>query len=129
MPTDPFVTEPGTLAGVPPGGAAGAVLTKNSGNDGDSGWATAVTRTPAVTTPTLGAAAQLADKVHDADVYIDVTTAGNVVVAIGPTSGVATTIFSGTSPIQSIHVHLPAGWFIAVTTSDTGAWSATAITC
>ena len=82
---------------------------------------------PAATTPTLGAAAQLAQTTQVATVYIDVSTGGNLVVAIGPTSGVANTLFSGTSPIQCITVRLPPGWFIAVTTSNTAVWSATAI--
>lgn len=32
---------PGTVSGLPAGGAAGQVLTKNSATDGDAGWATA----------------------------------------------------------------------------------------
>lgn len=83
--------------------------------------------TVTVTTPTLGAAAQLAQIVTTTTLYIDVSTGGNLVVAIGPTSGVANTIFSGTSPIQMVTVRLPAGWFIAVTTSNTAVWTATAL--
>ena len=84
--------------------------------------------TVAVTTPTLGAAAQLANITVRSTIYIDVTTAGNLVVAIGPTSGVATTLFSGTSGIQLLTVILPAAYYIAVTTSNTAVWTATAIT-
>lgn len=83
--------------------------------------------TATVTTPTLGAAAQLAQVLTKATIYLDVTTGGNLVVAIGPTSGVADTIFSGTSPIQMLTVHLPAGWYIAVTTSGAAVWSATVL--
>ena len=78
-----------------------------------------------VTTPTLGAAAQLAQLTQKVQVLLDVTTAGNLVVAVGPTSGVANTVFSGTSPIQLLNVPLPAAWYIAVTTSNTAVWSAT----
>ena len=84
-------------------------------------------QTVTVTTPTLGAAAQLAQTTQKATVNIDVTAAGNLVVAIGPTVSVATTLFSGTSPIQGLTVHLPAGWFIAVTTSNTATWTAVAL--
>ena len=79
---------------------------------------------PSVTTPTLGAAAQLAQTTMRATIYIDVTAGGNLVVAIGPTVGVASTIFSGTSPIQMMTVVLPPGWFIAVTTSGATTWTA-----
>jgi hypothetical protein len=80
-----------------------------------------------VTTPTLGAAAQLAQTTLQSTIMIDVTTAGNLVVAIGPTSGVANTIFTGTSPIQLLTIPLPAAWYIAVTTSNTAVWSATVL--
>ena len=88
----------------------------------------AVNSNPTVTTPTLGAAAQLANKTVVQQLYIDVTAAGNLVVAIGPTAGVANTLFSGTSAIQCITVRLPAGWYIAVTTSNTATWTTTAVT-
>ena len=87
------------------------------------------TPTATVTTPTLGAAAQLADKTHDAMLYILVSTAGNIVVKIGSTSTPANTVFTGTAAVSLITVRLPAAWYVSVTTSDTGAWSTTAITC
>jgi hypothetical protein len=85
----------------------------------------------AVATPTLGAAAQLAQTIADAMLYIAVGTAGTLTVAIGPTSGVATVIVNGlAAAIGDLYtVRLPAGWYIAVTTGTTAAWTATAITC
>lgn len=80
------------------------------------------------TTPTLGAAAQLANKTVTQTIYIDVTTGGQLTLAIGPTSGVANTLFSGTSPVQMMTVRLPPAWYIAVTTSGAAVWSAVAIT-
>ena len=86
--------------------------------------------TPTATSPTLGAAAQLAQVTNDAEIYLDVTTAGQLTVAIGPTSGVANTIFSAAAAaVGLISFRLPAGWYVAVTTSSTAAWTATAITC
>ena len=82
---------------------------------------------PSVTTPTLGAAAQLAQTTQVATVYLDVSTAGNLTVAIGPTSGVADTLFTGTSPIQMMTVRLPPAWFIKVATTNTAVWSATVV--
>lgn len=87
-----------------------------------------VNTSAAVTTPTLGAAAQLGQITQVSTIYIDVTATGNLVVAIGPTAGVANTLFSGTSGIQCITVRLPAAWYIAVTTSNTATWTATAVT-
>jgi hypothetical protein len=104
------------------------VLLSASGADGGVGFifggtaafnnGTNTAQNATVTTPTLGAAAQLAQTTMDSEIYLDVTTAGNLVVAIGPTSGVANTIFSGTSPIQLVTFRLPAAWYVAVTTSN-----------
>lgn len=84
-----------------------------------------------VTTPTLGAAAQLAQTTKDSMLYIVVGTAGTLTIAIGATSGVTTTIVSGVaSSIGDMYsIRLPAGWYIAVTSSTTAAWTTTAIIC
>jgi hypothetical protein len=84
-----------------------------------------------VTTPTLGAAAQLAQTTKDSMVYITVTTAGTLTIAIGATSGVANTIVAGlAAPLGAMYtLRLPAAWYIAVTTGTTAAWTATAIGC
>lgn len=85
----------------------------------------------AVTSPTLGAAAQLAQTTQDAMIYIDITVAATgFQIAIGATVAVANTLTTGAAPaIGSMYtVRLPAGWYIAVT-STTGSWTAKAITC
>jgi hypothetical protein len=94
-------------------------------------FGTSTAQGAAATTPTLGAAAQLANTTRDAMLYIAVGTAGTLTIAIGATSGVATTIVGGlAAAIGDLYtVRLPAGWYIAVTTSTTAAWTATAITC
>jgi hypothetical protein len=84
-----------------------------------------------VSTPTLGAAAQLAQTTNDAMIYIDITGAATgFAIKIGPTSGVANTLTTGASPsLGALYtVRLPAGWFIAVT-STTGSWTSVAVTC
>lgn len=83
----------------------------------------------AVTTPTLGAAAQLAQTTNDANLYITVTTAGTLTIAIGPTSGVANTIVAGlAAPLGAMYtLKLPAAWYIAVTSATTATWTTTAI--
>ena len=117
---------PGLYPGGSPAGPQGAQGAAGSSNATSSNTSS----TAAATTPTLGAAAQLAQTTHDAMIYIDVTVVGNLVVAIGPTSGVANTLFSGTfGGVGAVTVRLPAGWYIAVTTSNTAVWTATAITC
>lgn len=101
------------------------------GNSAFQAAGTNTSGTAAKTNPTLGAAAQLANTSQDAMIYIEVTTAGTLTVAIGPTSGVADTIVNGVATAigSLISLRLPAGWFIAVTTSDTAVWTATAVTC
>lgn len=85
----------------------------------------------AVTTPTLGAAAQLAQTTKDVMLYIVVGTAGTLTIAIGPTSGVANTIVAGLAvPLGAMYsIRLPAGWFVAVSSGTTATWTTTAIVC
>jgi hypothetical protein len=109
---------------------AGIVVENPSGNPAvvfNSGTGSNTAATANILTPTLGAAAQLADTTHDAMVMIQVTTAGQLTVAIGPTSGVADSILNATAVAagQLITLRLPAGWYIAVTSSSTAAWTAT----
>lgn len=101
---------------------ANAALVINAGTN----TATAAT----VTTPTLSAAA-VVNTGYDVMVYIVVGTAGTLTIAIGPTSGVANTIVAGLAvPLGAMYsIRLPAGWFIAVTTTTTAAWTTTAIVC
>ena len=95
----------------------------------NGGTTTAGTAT--VTTPTLGAAAQLAQTTQDAMLYIAVGTAGTLTIAIGPTSGVANVLVNGlAAAIGDLYtVRLPAGWYVKVTTGTTAVWTTTAITC
>jgi hypothetical protein len=80
--------------------------------------------------PVLGAAAQLAQVTADSMIYLSVTTAGTLTVAIGPTAGVANVLSGGLAVgIGLITFRLPAGWFVAVSTSTTATWTAKAITC
>jgi hypothetical protein len=84
----------------------------------------------AVTTPTLGAAAQV-NTVYDTMLYIVIGTAGTAfTIAVGPTSGVANTIVNSVVATSGgmYSVRLPAGWYIAVT-GTTATWTATAIVC
>lgn len=85
----------------------------------------------AVTAPVLAAAAQLAQTSADAMLYIDVTVAGTLTIKIGPTVGVANTIVNGLAAAigDQYTIRLPAGWYVAVTTSTTAVWTTTAITC
>jgi hypothetical protein len=87
----------------------------NSGNE-----ATAFTQTPAFAN---GTASQLSDTNRDYMVYLTVGTAGTAFsIAIGPTSGVTTTIVpSSTATTGEVYtVRLPAGWFLK--------WTATTAT-
>lgn len=62
-----------------------------------------------------GVAAQLADTTRDYMVYLTVGAAGTaLVIAIGPTSGVADTVVpsSAATAGEVIAVRLPAGWFL-----------------
>lgn len=81
----------------------------------------------AVTAPTIGAAA-VVNSTTDVELKIAVTAAGQLTVAYGPTSGVANTILSATAVAagQLITFRVPKGWFVAVTTSSTATWTATA---
>jgi len=80
--------------------------------------------------PTLGAAAQVSTTL-DQEISIAVTTAGQLKVAIGPTNAVAETILNATAVVagQVVSFRLPAAFFVAVTTSSTAVWSASAIAC
>ena len=118
----PDVTLARTAAGV-------ATLTGVLANAASGGSNTAASA--AVLTPTLGAAAQLSDRTRDYMAYIQVGTAGTaLVVAIGPTSGVATVVHSSgvATAGQLVTVRLPAGWYIQVT-ATTATWATTAISC
>lgn len=121
-----FPAPTATLAN--PASALGAlsvagVLSANGGTNTAAG--------AAVTTPVLGAAAQLAQTTQDSMLYIEITTAGTLTIAIGPTVGVANTIVAGLASAvgDQYAIRLPAGWFIAVTTGTTAAWTTKAITC
>jgi hypothetical protein len=70
-----------------------------------------------------GTAAQLSDLTRDYMLYLSVGTAGTALtIAIGPTSGVADTIYTASVATagQSVAFRLPAGWFWK--------WSATTAT-
>ena len=114
---------------LPPIGAAGGGLSGSYLNPGVASTNTAAGA--AKTAPVLGAAAQLAQTAADAILYIAVGTAGTLTVAIGPTAGVANVIVNGlAAAIGDLYtIRLPAGWFVAVSTTTTAAWTATAITC
>ena len=112
------------------GGTNGQVLTGVTGSE-PSFQDPNITPTATATAPTLGAAAQLANKTNDAMLYIAVGTAGALTIAIGATSGVTTTIVSGvTAAVGDLYtIRLPAGWYVAVTSTNTAAWTTKAITC
>jgi hypothetical protein len=84
-----------------------------------------------VITPTLGAAAQLADQTRDYMLYVDITLAGTaLVIAIGPTSGVANVITTGgtASLGQVVSFRLPAAWYVKVT-ATTATWTTLGVGC
>jgi hypothetical protein len=88
---------------------------------------------PAIT-PTFanGTASQLADSSRDYMVYLQVGTPGTAfTLAIGPTSGVATTIVSSATPTAAelFAVRLPAGWFLKWAGTSTTLARQTAVGC
>jgi hypothetical protein len=79
-----------------------------------------------------GTAAQLTDTVRDYMLYLTIGTAGTgLSVAIGPTAGVADTIYTAATATagQSISFRLPAGWFWKWTATTATLAEQTAIGC
>jgi hypothetical protein len=79
-----------------------------------------------------GTASQLSDTTRDYVVYLQIGTAGSAVsLAIGPTSGVATTLMASATPIADslLTVRLPAGWFLKWAGTLTTITTQTAIGC
>jgi hypothetical protein len=92
-----------------------------------SGSAPAITPTFANNT-----ASQLADTTRDYMVYLQIGTPGTAfTLAIGPTSGVATTIVSSATPTATelFAVRLPAGWFLRWAGTSTTLARQTAVGC
>jgi hypothetical protein len=92
-----------------------------------------VNSAPAIT-PTFanGTAAQLSDVTRDYMVYLQIGTPGTAfTLAIGPTSGVATTIVSSATPTATelLAVRLPAGWFLKWAGTSTTLARQTAVGC
>jgi hypothetical protein len=107
-------TIPGPLT-ITPGGltVAGAATFSSvvADNAGTNSAGSAPLLTPANAN---GTAAQLADTTRDYMVYLTIGTAGTALtVKIGPTSGVADTIYTAATATagQTIAFRLPAGWF------------------
>ena len=94
--------------------SAGTTLTATgiaSLNAGSSSAGSAPLLTPANVN---GTAAQLTDTTRDYMLYLTIGTAGTALtVAIGPTAGVADTIYTAATATagESIAFRLPAGWF------------------
>lgn len=89
---------------------------------------------PTPSTPTFanGVAAQLAQKVQDAMVYLTIGTAGTAFsIAIGPTSGVANTVVSSTTPVagEMYAIRLPAGWYLKWSGTTSTIANQLAVTC
>jgi hypothetical protein len=96
------------------GNATVAGVSHLNGGTDTSGTATA-------STPSLvsGTAAQLSTT-QDVMLYIDVTVATNLTLAIGSTSSVTTTVFSSaTAAIGLITLRIPKGWFVKATSTGT----------
>ena len=81
-----------------------------------------------ISTPTLGAAAQL-NTSYNVMCYIAVGTTGQLTIAVGNTVSVTTTIINAAvATAGSLYtIWLPKGFYIAVTTSSTATWTTTAI--
>ena len=100
---------------------------------GSSAGATSTAAAATVTTPTFtsGTATQLANTSQDAMIYLDITLAGTLTVAIGPTSTPANTLYSSVAVSTATafpSIRLPAGWYIKVT-AVTATYTANVITC
>jgi hypothetical protein len=79
-----------------------------------------------------GTAAQLTDVTRDYMLYLSIGTAGTgLAVAIGPTAGVADTIYTASTATagQSVSFRLPAGWFWKWTATTATLAEQTAIGC
>ena len=88
---------------------------------------------PAIT-PTFanGTASQLTDLTRDYMVYLQIGTAGTAfTLAIGPTSGVATTLMASATPLADslLTVRLPAGWFLKWAGTSSTLTTQTAVGC
>lgn len=108
------------------GGTLTGVLTENAG--------TATAGSAPLLTPANanGTAAQLTDTTRDYMLYLTIGTAGTALtIAIGPTAGVADTIYTaGTATAgQTIAFRLPAGWFWKWTATTATLAEQTAIGC
>lgn len=112
------LTEAALFNGGTPGyalvnGVLQSVLAAAAGTD------TSVTATASTPTFASGTAKQLST-VQDVMLYIDVTVATNLTVAIGSTSSVTTTVFaSATAAIGVISLRLPKSWYIKLTSTGT----------
>lgn len=113
----------GTFSG---GVTFSAIVTENAGNN-TSGSAPLITPTNA-----NGTAAQLSDTTRDYMLYLTIGTAGTALtIAIGPTAGVADTIYTAATATagQTIAFRLPAGWFWKWTATTATLAEQTAIGC
>lgn len=117
-----IATTDGTEAALFNGGTPGFALINGvfqslvsaAGGTDTSGTATASTPTF-----TSGTAKQLST-VQDVMLYIDVTVATNLTLAIGSTSSVTTTVFSSaTAAIGLVSVRVPKGWYVKLTSTGT----------
>ena len=136
-------TNPNAVTGLPlSGGTLTGSLTLSGGalfaNGGDitigSGQGTNTSASANVITPANvnGTAAQLADTGRDYMVYLTVGTAGTALtVAIGPTAGVANTVYNAATATagETIAFRLPTGWFWKWTATTATLASQLAIAC
>lgn len=118
----------GTLTGALTGTSStwSGILTENAG--------TATAGSAPLLTPTNanGTAAQLSDLTRDYMIYLSVGTAGtSLVIAIGPTAGVADQIYTASTAAagELFCFRLPAGWFWKWTATTATLAEQTAIGC